>query len=95
MPVRFVRDLLPGFVRTWLRSVVRPSGSGGKQSAPGASMARATAVAPPPEDGTIDVEAFLRFSVVDLFYAPSDLDRAMDLLAVCELAPSPTVDRPA
>ena len=35
------------------------------------------------EPPSMDLEAFLRFSVADLFYADTDLDRAMDLLAVC------------
>jgi hypothetical protein len=33
----------------------------------------------------MDLETFLRFSVDDLFYADQDLDRAMDLLAICGL----------
>jgi len=37
------------------------------------------------DSSSIDLESFLRFSVADLFYADTDLDRAMDLLAICRL----------
>lgn len=92
LPVRIVRAMLPGFVRMWLRSLVRPSRSGAAQPAPVASVAPPTAVAPPPEEPTMDLETFMRFSVDDLSYAPSDLDRAMDLLAVCQVGPQSTGD---
>ncbi len=40
----------------------------------------------------MELEAFLRFSADDLFYSTSDLDRAMDLLAICRRSPAPAVD---
>jgi hypothetical protein len=43
----------------------------------------------------MDPEAFLRYSVDDLWYASSDLERAMDLLAICRLDPGPAAGRPA
>jgi ubiquinone/menaquinone biosynthesis C-methylase UbiE len=51
------------------------------------SSATATATAPEgtPEPAPIDLETFLRFTVNDLYYAASDLDRAMDLLAICDV----------
>ena len=33
----------------------------------------------------VDLEAFLRFTVDDLWYVETDVDRSMDLLAVCEV----------
>ena len=39
-----------------------------------------------------DLETILQFSVADLFYTNTDLDRAMDLLAVCQLGPPETAD---
>ena len=41
-----------------------------------------------------DLEAFLRFTVDDLWYVETDLDRSMDLLAVCEVH-SPTGPAPS
>jgi len=91
LPFRIARAVLPGFVRARLRSIVRPPMNG---IAPRVSVATAQvdapveaspAVGPPPAD----LGAFLRLSVDDLFYAPSDLDRAMDLLAICRRSPAP------
>ena len=39
-----------------------------------------------------DLKTILQFSVADLFYTNTDLDRAMDLLAVCQLGPPATAD---
>jgi hypothetical protein len=50
-------------------------------------VAAGTATPPSVSEPSTDLEAFLRFAVDDLWYAASDLDRAMDLLAVCELEP--------
>lgn len=55
-----------------------------KATSPARPLAPVPAVAP-----EMDLAMFLRFSVDDLFYADHDLDRAMDLLAICE------VDRPS
>ena len=35
----------------------------------------------------MDLATFLRFSIDDLFYADHDLERALDLLAVCGVDP--------
>ena len=70
------------FLRAWLRSVVRPA-------AGRPAVARCGGETEPTSGGcggagqAMDLESFLRFSVADLFYADSDLDRAMDLLAIC------------
>lgn len=100
LPIRIARAVLPGFARAWLRSIVRPGRGAGRGPArtDGAPMAvgaapdtavvaSASATSPPAE-----LEAFLRFSVDDLFYATSDLDRAMDLLAVCRVGQHPVTD---
>jgi SAM-dependent methyltransferase len=84
-PVRIARAVLPGFVRAWLRSVIlpaadRPATAG---TVPAADSSQETAAA------AEDLESFLRFTVDDLFYAETDLDRAMDLLAVCRLESEP------
>jgi hypothetical protein len=47
-------------------------------------MTPATA-SPPAELRPTDLEAFLRHTVDDLYYDESDLDRAMDLLAICDV----------
>jgi hypothetical protein len=46
---------------------------------------------PSPTNGSpsMDLESFLRFSVEDLFHADTDLDRAMDLLAICRVKALP------
>jgi SAM-dependent methyltransferase len=78
LPIRLARATMPRFARAWVRSVLAPS------------EAKATTPVPPllpgpAVDPEMDLETFLRFSVEDLFYADHDLDRAMDLLAICEL----------
>ena len=97
-PIRVARAIVPPAARAWLRSVVsgrgsvRPSASVAPAS--GTALAAATAtIATSPEaratsverEVSVDLEAFLRFTVDDLWYAGTDLERAMDLLAVCEL----------
>ncbi len=83
LPIRVARRLVPSPVRAWLRSMAMPATN------PTASRAQTPAAtqAPPQMDdsSSIDLESFLRFSVADLFYADTDLDRAMDLLAICRL----------
>jgi ubiquinone/menaquinone biosynthesis C-methylase UbiE len=95
-PVRLARLVIPQGIRTWLRSMVSPSADGRRQATPAATptppvaeaeapvVAAATAASGATEPST-DLDAFLRFSVDDLWYAETDVDRAMDLLAVCEL----------
>lgn len=97
-PIQVARMVIPQRVRSWLRSMMSPSTSVRPQSLP-AGLPPPTAVeatAPIVAAGTVtsnvtepstDVEAFLRYTVDDLWYAETDLDRAMDLLAVCELEP--------
>lgn len=48
----------------------------------------AATVPPGPPAPVMDFETFLAFTVDDLFYADHDLDRAMDLLAICEVGPA-------
>ena len=86
LPVRIARAVLPDPVRAWIRSTI------GSRSAPVAHPVATTAAAKPPAPvmppaapPSIDLEAFLRFTVDDLWYAETDLERAMDLLAICEV----------
>lgn len=80
-PIRLLRGLVPPGIRARLRSV-RGSATPGRV----APVAPAAVVAPVAgEPAGIDLEAFLRYTVDDLWYADADLDRAMDLLAVCEV----------
>ena len=86
LPLRVARAFVPAVVRRWIRSIVVPARTPAA-AAPPESVARESAesAAEPP---SIDLEAFLRFSVNDLFYAETDLDRSMDLLAICHLGPT-------
>ena len=83
MPIRVARRFLPAPVRGWLRSMMAP--------ATRPALMPASARSPSLTDGSpsINLESFLRFSVADLFYADSDLDRAMDLLAICRIEATP------
>lgn len=86
LAVRVARAVLPGFVRARLRSIVRrgdpgPATVARPASHPTGQPATVAAVEP----AAMNLETFLRFSVDDLFYADEDLDRAMDLLAICRL----------
>ena len=82
LPVRIARTVLPAFLRAWLRSILEPART---------PTAGALSPAEPPagEPPLLDLESFLRFSVDDLFYAETDLDRSMDLLAICHLSRAP------
>jgi SAM-dependent methyltransferase len=81
LALRLARRLLPAAARAWLRSMVTPAPS---SSAP--PKTAAVPPAPPPEPmPEMELERFLEFSVGDLFYVDTDLDRAMDLLAVCQV----------
>jgi SAM-dependent methyltransferase len=102
-PIRLARAVLPDAVRAWLRSTVLRRTAVPTAVAAGANALEAASMAmaePPPVTRTIepaspetsaaDLEAFLRFTVDDLWYEASDLDRSMDLLAICEIAPPAT-----
>jgi SAM-dependent methyltransferase len=84
LPVRMARAALPAGARAWLRSVTRSGSHAGRSLTPAPPPATP---APPPAnpEPAMDLETFLRFSVADLFYAETDLERAMDLMAVCRL----------
>jgi SAM-dependent methyltransferase len=88
LPVRMARAVLPGFARSWIRSMVRPAAARAPRPAalarpPG--HGRGAAAGGTAEPSPMDLETFLRFSVDDLFYADHDLERAMDLLAICRV----------
>jgi ubiquinone/menaquinone biosynthesis C-methylase UbiE len=89
LPIRVARAVLPDFVKARLRSIVRPAGTRTVRHVSTAAVEQSSvsAVEPP----STDLETFLRFSVADLFYADNDLDRAMDLLAICRLEAPGTV----
>jgi ubiquinone/menaquinone biosynthesis C-methylase UbiE len=92
---RIARAITPGFARAWVRSL---TGAGRRAAtAPYVKVQPMTAVAPATsegdepaaiEPGSVDLEAFLRLSVDDLWYASTDLERSMDLLAICQVAPA-------
>jgi ubiquinone/menaquinone biosynthesis C-methylase UbiE len=105
-PVRVARRVIPQPVRTWLRSMASPSADERRHEIAAATplppvaeveapvVAARTATSAETEP-TADLDAFLRFTVDDLWYTETDLDRAMDLLAICELEPvTRPVDRP-
>jgi SAM-dependent methyltransferase len=80
---RLAHAAVPGFARKWLRSTfLRPA-------------TRPAAAASPPAAAVaeVDLETFLRFSLADLFYADNDLDRAMDLMAICRPDGTSAVER--
>jgi SAM-dependent methyltransferase len=84
LPFRLARALMPAFARAWVRSIVAP---------PADPQVRRQLPEPPtaPEvEPEMALDSFLRFSVDDLFYADHDLDRAMDLLAICSVDVAPT-----
>lgn len=97
-PVMVARMVIPQRVRSWIRSMMSPSTSVRPQALPAGRppstaveatapiVAAGTATSAVAEPST-DLEAFLRYTVDDLWYAETDLDRAMDLVAVCELEP--------
>lgn len=80
LPRRAARRFLPGAIRRGLRSALG--------AAPGPGPGQATpppAPAPSAPDPAMSLDEFLRFEVADLFYADHDLERAMDLLAICRV----------
>lgn len=86
-PIRLARAVVPQAIRTRLRSLTQSSSTARPR------RSGAAAIDPPPPSATapvapetsVDLEAFMRFTVDDLWYAEDDLDRSMDLLAVCEV----------
>jgi hypothetical protein len=82
--VRMARRLLPAGARSWLRSMAR-----GKRPLPGPRTASGASAAVAPPSGQveepIDLSTFLKFSTDDLWYADTDVDTSMDLMAVCRL----------
>ena len=90
--IRIARAVLPGLVRSWLRSRVRRgAGRADRPEAPPPPPAPTTTAAA--EVRSMDLETFLRFSVADLSYTGTDLDRAMDLLAICSVDSPPALAR--
>ena len=60
-----------------------PATATGKPAATSAPAPAAPVVAV--ETPPVDMTAFLRFTVDDVWYAGDDLDRSMDLLAICRV----------
>ncbi len=80
---RAARRVLPAAVRGWLRSMVAlPPSATPNSRAEATAPPQPPLVADPPE---MALDQFLEFTVADLFYAATDLDRAMDLLAICRV----------
>jgi 2-polyprenyl-3-methyl-5-hydroxy-6-metoxy-1,4-benzoquinol methylase len=85
-PWRVARALVPEPIRVRLRALRHPAAG----ASPPSPVVRTDAAPPatisaqPPAEPPLPPEAFLRFTVDDLWYAQDDLDRAMDLLAICE-----------
>jgi SAM-dependent methyltransferase len=78
---RVARKLIPATARRWVRQLAAPDPARVPRVQTGPpEHALATAEMP--------LEAFLQFTVDDLFYADHDLDRAMDLLAICQVGPA-------
>jgi len=76
LPRRLARAVVPAALRARLRSLIsRPA----PRPLPVAPLA-------PPEVAP-DLEAVAGFSTADLFYSDQDLDRALDLIAICRANP--------
>jgi ubiquinone/menaquinone biosynthesis C-methylase UbiE len=106
-PMRLARAVVPPAVRSWLRALTGRSTRGCGEMDPTANSASVAAAAadevrapvqelspapPAATETSTDLDAFLRYSVDDVWYAETDLDRAMDLLAVC-VAPATATER--
>jgi SAM-dependent methyltransferase len=84
---RALRAVTPAVVRSWVRPV-RNSGAPARTSPsarPLAAAAPRAAPVSPVESPPPGLEAVLRYTVDDLWYASTDLDRSMDLLAICRV----------
>ncbi len=97
-PIRIARAVLPTPARAWLRSLIARSSDGPGPAPTTGALVEVPVDRPAPEPETavqqpaepsVDLEAFMRFTVDNLWYADTDLDRAMDLLAVCEVDAAP------
>jgi ubiquinone/menaquinone biosynthesis C-methylase UbiE len=86
LSIRIARRVLPARVRGWLRAMVAPP----PVAVPAPNPVPGTPPEPAGNPAEMPFEEFLEFSVADLFYADTDLDRAMDLLAICQVAEAPT-----
>jgi 2-polyprenyl-3-methyl-5-hydroxy-6-metoxy-1,4-benzoquinol methylase len=91
-PIRLARAVVPQAMRTRLRSLIRSTASERPRSSgsvaaiePARRSAPEPLKAPSAPEPSVDLDAFLRVTVDDLWYAGDDLDRSMDLLAVCEV----------
>lgn len=88
---RALRAATPGVLRGWVRSLRQPGVASRtptlRQESPPAIGPRQDA-SPPVETSSFDLAAFLRYTVDDLWYASTDLDRSMDLLAICRVGGS-------
>jgi 2-polyprenyl-3-methyl-5-hydroxy-6-metoxy-1,4-benzoquinol methylase len=84
-PIRVARAVLPGPVRAWLKSVLRPTDDAHPRRTATAAAPPSDEVTTPAPEPSLDLDAFLRFTVDDLWYVDTELDRSMDLLAVCEV----------
>jgi hypothetical protein len=76
--------MLPVRVRHWIRRSAVTAASAGNGHTP-ASARPIAGIATTPAVTSMDLATFMAFTVDDLFYADRDLDRAMDLLAICEV----------
>jgi SAM-dependent methyltransferase len=79
---RIARALVPAPARSWLR--VRLAR---KRKAVLVPATEAAAESSPAGD-RMPLDEFLGFGIADLFYTDHDLDRAMDLMAICRVAPA-------
>lgn len=80
--VRIATRLVPSTVRARLRRMRGRSGVAVNGSAANGAP-RGASSGPPVMGPAADLETFLRFTPADLFYADTDLDRAMDFMAIC------------
>jgi SAM-dependent methyltransferase len=84
-PIRVARAVVPAPLRAWLRTLVRSQTGSRPRPIATSSTVMPGAVAKPPTERPVDLARFMRFTVDDLWYVETDLDRSMDLLAVCEV----------
>lgn len=88
LPVRIARTIVPTPLRARLR---RLAGRGATvpsvEPATTAATAATPSATPAVEATPVDMTAFLRYTVDDVWYADTDVDRSMDLLAICRVDP--------
>jgi ubiquinone/menaquinone biosynthesis C-methylase UbiE len=85
LPIRMARRVLPTRLRGWLRSILSSPESARHSVAPAQTNQAPAVESVPASTPEMSFETFLAFSVADLFYTDTDLDRAMDLLAICQV----------